>query len=180
MRARPVAVLVAAGLALAGCSSDDAPSEATSEAESAAANVGWSPCDDLTAATVGRLVGARVAERTGSVTEPRCTFVPKRDGGAAYDISYLWFAGGLDEALDAMGAAGAQLEPVDVDGADAARMVVRTQRSGMLVTGFVQTEGLVQSVNAVQVKPYDEDAVVAGARALMAELADGAPSSPSG
>jgi hypothetical protein len=176
---RAVATLAAAALALVvtGCSSED---PVASDAESAAANVAWSPCDDLTAATVGDLVGEPVTERTGSVTAPRCTFVPKHTGGAAYDISYLWFAGGLDEALDAMGAAGTQLEPVDVDGADAARLVVRTQRSGVLVTGFVQTEGLVQSVNAVQVRPYDERRVVAGAKAVLAELAANAPGSPTG
>ena len=179
MRARPAAALAAVVLVLgaAGCSSGD--SQASSEAEAAAANVGWSPCDHLTAALVGRLVGEPVTERTGSVTEPQCTFIPKRKGGAVYDISYLWFDGDLDEALDTVAAAGSQLEPVDIDGADAARVAVRTQKSGVLVTGFAQTEGLVQSVNAVQVKPYDEDAVVAGAKALLAELARSAPSAES-
>jgi hypothetical protein len=174
---RAVATLAAAALALVvtGCSSEE---PRASDAESAAANVAWSPCDDLTAATVRDLVGEPVTERTGSVTAPRCTFVPKRTGGAAYDISYLWFAGGLDEALDAMGAAGTQLEPVDVAGADAARLVVRTQRSGVLVTGFVQTDGLVQSVNAVELAPYDRAQLVAGTKSLLAELAAEAPDSP--
>jgi threonine dehydratase len=40
----------------------------------------------------------------------------------------------------------------------------------------VQTDGLVQSVNAVQVRPYDERAVVAGTRVLLGELARQAPS----
>ncbi|MFC7495352.1 MULTISPECIES: DUF3558 family protein [unclassified Nocardioides] len=175
---RVLAAIAAALLVLAGCSSDD--SDAPSAAESAAANVAWSPCDDLSVETVGRLVGEPVTERTGSLTQPQCTFVPEHKGGAAYDISYLWFAGGLEEALDTLGAAGTQLEPVEVEGAEAARMVVRPQRTGVLVTGFVQTDGLVQSVNAVQVKPYDEDAVVAGAKALMAELAANAPAGPTG
>jgi hypothetical protein len=172
------APVLALGLLVAGCSSDDADDR--TDAEKAAANVGWSPCDDLTAADVRAVVGEPVEERTGSLTEPQCTFTPKRKGGAAYDISYLWFDGGLDAALDSMGATGSQLEPVDIDGAESARMVVRTQKSGVLVTGFVQTKGLVQSVNAVQVKPYDEDAVVAAATALLAELATNAPTSPEG
>ncbi|QWF21998.1 DUF3558 family protein [Nocardioides sp. LMS-CY] len=177
MRALPLAAMTAATLtlALSGCSGGS--SGTPSAAESAAANVAWSPCDGLTAETVGRLVGAPVTERTGSITAPQCTFTPERKGGAAYDVNYQWFAGGLDDALDTMGAAGAQLEPVDIDGAESARMVVRTQKSGVLVTGFVQTAGLVQNVNAVQVTPYDEDAVVAGTQALMAELVRQAPTS---
>ena len=179
MRALPLAAgLAALTVALAGCS-DDSP-RAPSAAESAAANVAWSPCDDLTPETVSGLVGEPVAEQTGTLTQPQCTFTPARKGGAAYDINYLWFPGGLDEAVDAMGAQGAQLEPVDIEGAESARIAVRTQRSGVLVSGYVQTAGLVQSVNAVQVKPYDEAAVVAGATALLAELAAQAPGSPRG
>jgi hypothetical protein len=45
----------------------------------------------------------------------------------------------------------------------------------VLVSGFVQTEGLVQSVNAVQLRPYDERAVVSGTRRLLAALAAHAP-----
>ena len=90
---------------------------------------------------------------------PRCA-----KGGAAYDVSYLWFDGGLDAALDAMGATGAQLEPVDVAGAEAARLVVDPSKTGVLVTGFVQTDGLVQSVNAAQLAPYDRNQVVATTR----------------
>lgn len=180
MRAHVASAATAALIALAGCSSDTTePSDAASEAASHAANVGWSPCDALPAASVSRLVGERVAQHTGTVSAPRCTFTPKRKGGAAYDVSYLWFDGGLDEALDAMGATGEQLKKVDIAGADAARLVVSAEKSGVLVTGFVQTEGLVQSVNAVQVKPYDEGAVVAGTTALLAALARHAPSTPS-
>ena len=59
-----------------------------------------------------------------------------------------------------MGATGAQLEPIDVAGAEAARLVVRTEKGGVLVTGFVQTDGLVQSINAAQVAPIDKLSVV--------------------
>jgi hypothetical protein len=129
---------------------------------------------------VGRLVGAAVRENDGTADAPRCTFTPVRKGGAAYDVSYLWFDGGLDAALDAMGASGAQLEPVDVEGAEAARLVVDAGKAGVLVTGFVQTRGLVQSVNAAQIAPYDQAKVVAGTKALLAELARQAPTSPQG
>ncbi|KQW47817.1 hypothetical protein ASC77_15440 [Nocardioides sp. Root1257] len=179
VRAAALAALALALGGLAGCSSSDG-SGTPSAAESAAANVAWSPCDDLTAASVGRLVGSGVKELDGTLTSPRCTFTPARTGGPAYDVNYLWFDGGLDAALDAMGASGAQLEPIDVAGADAARLVVRAEKSGVLVTGFVQTEGLVQSVNAAQVAPYDEDQVVAGTKALLATLAAKAPTTPQG
>ncbi|GAA1777035.1 hypothetical protein GCM10009795_023900 [Nocardioides hankookensis] len=178
MRAVALTVLALALGGLAGCSSDG--SDAPSAAESAAANVAWSPCDDLTAASVGRLVGSGVKEQDGTVTAPRCTFTPAETGGPAYDVNYLWFDGGLDAALDAMGASGDQLRSVDVAGADAARVAVRAEKGGVLVTGFVQTEGLVQSVNAAQVAPYDEDQVVSGTKALLAALAEKAPTTPQG
>ena len=181
MRATVVAIAAAGLLGLSACSSDGTPSSAHGTADpSDLMAVGWSPCDDLTAASVSRLVGAVVQEDNGTVGAPRCTFTPKRAGGAAYDVSYLWFDGGLDAALDSMGATGAQLEPVDVAGAEAARLVVSADESGVLVTGFVQTDGLVQSVNAAQVAPYDEKQVAAGTKALLAELAKHAPTSPKG
>ncbi|MBA2954871.1 DUF3558 domain-containing protein [Nocardioides sp. MAH-18] len=177
MRAVLGAALAVALLVLTGCSSDD-PEQPSAE-QSQAAAVAWSPCDGLTADAVAELVGEPVNEVDGSADQPRCTFTPQRKGGAAYDLSYLWFDGGLDAALTAMGAAGSQLEPIDVPGADAARIVVDARGDdGMLVTGFVQTGGLVQSVNAVQLAPYDEQAVVAATKALLGELAAKAPDSP--
>jgi hypothetical protein len=181
MRALILVAALTAATALAGCSSDGSdPSSASSPDASDIAGVAWSPCDDLTAASVSRLVGAAVKEDNGTPEAPRCTFTPARAGGAAYDVSYLWFDGGLDAALDTMGASGAQLKKVDVAGADAARLVVSAKRSGVLVTGFVQTDGLVQSVNAVQIAPYDEAQVVDGTKALLGALAERAPTSPSG
>jgi hypothetical protein len=179
MRALLLVAALAATTVLAGCSSDGSdPSPAPDASE--VAGVAWSPCDGLTAASVSRLVGATMREDNGTTGAPRCTFAPTRPGGAAYDVSYLYFDGGLDAALDAMGATGAQLKKVDVAGADAARIAVSAKKSGVLVTGFVQTDGLVQSVNAAQLAPYDEEKVVGGTKALLAELAESAPTSPSG
>jgi hypothetical protein len=181
MRTLLLVAALATSTVLAGCSSDGSdPSSDPSPHTSDIAGVAWSPCDGLTAASVSRLVDAPVQEDTGTTDAPRCTFTPARPGGAAYDVSYLMFDGGLDAALDTMGATGAQLEKVDIQGADAARLVVRGEKDGVLVTGFVQTDGLVQSVNAVQVAPYDEAQVVAGTKALLAGLAKRAPTSPSG
>lgn len=179
MRAAALAAALAAAALASGCSSDADPDPAAHDpVASDAAAVAWSPCDGLTAAQVGRLAGEEMAEQTGTEAEPRCTFTPVAEGGAAYDVSFLWFAGGLDAALDAMGSAGAQLRPVDVPGADAARLALRARASGVLVTGFVQTDGLVQSVNAAQLKPYDEQRVVTATRRLLAALVRGAPASP--
>ena len=36
-------------------------------------------------------------------------FTPETEGGPAYEVSYLWFDGGLDAALDSMGAASTRL-----------------------------------------------------------------------
>jgi hypothetical protein len=176
MRALVAAATAAALLGVAGCSgggSDDPDS-----ADIAA--LSWSPCDDLTAAAVGDLVGSPVKEHDGTETAPRCTFTPVEKGAPAYDVSYLWFDGGLDDALTAMGATGTQLEPIDIPGATAARMVVRPQKTGVVATAFVETDGLVQSVNAAQITPYDEDLVVSGTKALLTALVENAPTPPKG
>lgn len=161
-----------AALLLAGCSSEEqAPDPSVADA----ADVGWSPCDELTAREVSDLAGEPLTMETGTQDAPRCTFVPAETGGPAYDVSYLFFDGGLDDALDLMGTVGTQLEPVDVPGADAARLAVRERPSGILVTGFVQTDGLVQSVNAVRLRPYDREAFVTSATDLLEVLAGVAP-----
>ena len=175
MRAAAVAVVVLASVATPACSSDG--SEGDQPTADEITSVAWSPCDDLTAKDVSRIVGEPVTEQTGTSAQPRCAFTPTTAGGAAYDVNYLLFTGGLDAALDAMGAAGTQLRPVTVPGANAARIAVRAKDTGLLVTGFVETDGLVQSVNVAELAPYDWDAVVASTTALLAELVKNAPAS---
>ena len=169
-----MAAVVAAAAVLAGCSSSLSSSSPSAQ-ETKAAEVAWSPCDGLTAAQVSRLTGGRVSMQTGTTDQPRCTLVPQGKGGPAYDVSYLWFDGGLDEALDSMGAISSQLRSVSVPHADAARVAVRAKKSGVLVTGFVETDGLGQSVNGVDLAPYDRDAFVSSVTKLLAELAKRAP-----
>ncbi len=175
MRVPVVAVLVAAALA-AGCSTDvEKPDPA---AVSEAADVGWSPCDGLDAAAVGRLAGQEMTEQNGTTDQPRCAFTPVRDGGPAFDVNYVWFDGGLDEAWRTMGDVAGDVSTIRVPGADAARLVVHARPPAVLVSGFVQTGGLVQSVNAVQLRPYDEQRVVTATRELMAALVRAAPRRP--
>jgi len=170
----------ALGLAalLAGCGDSADPEAAdpsAAAAASAAVGVNWNPCDGLSADEVSAIAGTRVRMNTGSLESPRCTFLPQQEGRLAFDISYLFFDGGLDEALDAMGEAGRQFDSVEVPGADSARIVTKARKSGVLVTGFVQTAGLVQSVNAVELKPYDEQAARAATVDLLGALAAAAP-----
>jgi hypothetical protein len=168
---RTLALAAVAAVLLTGCSTAEDPAPTTADV----AGAGWSPCDELTAAQVGAIAGAGLRMRTGTEESPICRFVPKAEGGPIYDVSYLFFDGGLDTALDAMGTVGTQLTSVDVPGAEAARLAVRERRSGIAVTGFVQTDGLVQSVNAVHLNPYDRDAMVSSTTELMALLVENAP-----
>lgn len=176
MRAVLCAAVSVAALATA-CSSDaeDPPSD---PAVTQAAGVAWSPCDGLSARQVTRLAGEEMTEQTGTADEPRCTFTPVAEGGPAFDVSYLWFDGSLDEAWETMDDVQGRVSDIEVPGADAARLVVHARPRAVLVTGFVQTRGLVQSVNAAQLKPYDEQRVVSATRGLLAALVQAAPTSP--
>jgi len=178
VRAAVATALALLSLGVAGCSSEsDQPDAAdpSDPAQASAADVAWSPCDGLDAAQVTRLAGERMAEQTGSADQPRCAFTPVAEGGPAFDVNYLWFDGGLDEAWRSMGQVQGRVSRIDVAGADAARLVVHARGSAVLVSGFVQTGGLVQSVNAVQLRPYDEQRVVATTRGLLAALVKAAP-----
>jgi hypothetical protein len=179
MRARvgAAALLTTAFLtgALTGCSSEGGePSSAASQA----ADVAWSPCDGLTPARVGRYTGERMTEQTGTAEQPRCAYTPVERGGPAFDVNYLWFDGSLDEAWDSVRQVQGTVTDIEVPGADAARLVVHARRPAVLVTGFAQVGGLVQSVNAVQLRPYDERTVVRTTRRLLADLVDEAPDEP--
>jgi hypothetical protein len=175
---RAVAAVALVAALAAGCSTDDDPKadpQHEPEQAASAADVGWSPCDGVSAAVVGRFAGQKMAEQTGTADQPRCAFTPVAEGGPAFDLNYLWFDGGLDEAWASMGKVAGTVTDVTLPGADAARLVVQAGKSGVLATGFVQTDGLVQSVNAVQVRPYDERTVVRATTRLLAELARNAP-----
>lgn len=169
---RPVVLtcVAVAALVLTSCSDDEPKPESED-----VAGVAWTPCDGLSAERVSQIAGEEVEMQTGTVDAPRCTFIPLAEGGAVYDVNYLLFDGALDDALASMGSASSRLRPIEVTGADSARIAVRERDSGILVSGFVQNGGLVQSVNAVDVQPYDKQAMVASTTALLAELVTQAP-----
>ena len=178
MRWSSATVALVGVAALAGCSSDGEPAADPGQAASAAA-VGWSPCDGVDASMLSRDVGEEMSEQTGTPEQPRCAFTPVRQGGPAFDVNYLWFDGELTDALDSMGTVAGTVRDIDVPGADAARLVVHARKPSVFVTGFVQAGGLVQSVNAVQLRPYDEQSVVRATTTLLAALVRAAPDQPS-
>ena len=137
----------------------------------------WNPCADLSAARVGAALGARVTEDTGSADQPRCAFLPAAKDGPTLNVTYLWFDGGFDQAFTAMGRLAGRVTSPEVPGADAARLVVNANRRATLVTGFVKTGRLVETVNAVQLAPSDPRAVVRATRQVMATLVAHAPAS---
>ena len=65
-----MAVALAAAALLAGCSTGDDPPPDPDPDPAAAAKVGWSPCDGVTAAAVGRYAGQEMAEQTGTTDSP--------------------------------------------------------------------------------------------------------------
>lgn len=169
-------------LVLAGCSSSDSdpgpaasPGVAPGVAPSSELPT-WTPCDDLAAAEVGRLLGEEVTEEVGTPGARRCAFLPTTDGGATLDVNYLWFDGSFDQAWDSIGEDVAGVErDLDLPGADAARLVVQQREDAVLVTGFVQTGGLIESVNAVSLDPSDRGRLVRAARGVLALLSSRAP-----
>ena len=176
IRLRVVAALATA-LLLTGCSGGAVDTETatptstpTSTASTPAA-APFNPCDDLTAALVGRALGAEVSKETGSGSNLRCAFLPKQTGGPTLNVTYLDFAGDFDEAWAAMGTIDGTVTDVDVAGAQAARLVVNTRDDAVLVTGFVQVGGLLQTVNAVQLAPYDEARSTAAVTTVLTRLA---------
>lgn len=185
-RSRAYAATLALLLTLTACASQDspAPSAAPSAAASAAASAAgkpsatdsssapfFNPCRDLSARVVGRALGAEVTKTTGTPDTPRCAFLPVEEDGPTLNVTYLEFGGDFEDAWDSMGTLAGEVSDVHIAAADAARIVVNTRKKAVLVTGFVQVKGLIESINAVQLAPYDRAAVVGATRGVMRTLA---------
>ena len=97
------------------------------------------------------------------------------EGGPAYDVSYLWFDGGLDAALDSMGAIAQQLRPVEVPGADAARVAVKPRTSGIPRHRLRPDRRPRAERERRPARPYDEQRLVSSTTALLGALAAAAP-----
>ena len=174
------ALLLALALPLTACGggADGESSMSSSSGSSGDAPAAWNPCRDLHADRVGAALGADVTLDTGTAEAPRCAFLPVADGGPTLNVTYLWFEGGFDEAFASMGRIDGAVTRLTVPGADAARLVVNAGRTATLVTGFVQTGGLIETVNAVQLAPSRPQDVARATRQVMTTLVMHAPASP--
>ncbi|WP_166134816.1 hypothetical protein [Nocardioides ochotonae] len=178
------AVLVASLGALSACSGDDpgpesAPDVAAAhggsepEASDSAQPEAWNPCDGLRVDRLAAVLGTGLEPDRGTEAAPRCALVPTEEGGPVLDANYMVFADGLDAAWETMGAPeDGDISAPDIPGADAARLVVATDKEGVAATGFVQNGSLIHVVNAADTAPYDRAALVEGVTTAMTQLSN--------
>lgn len=165
-----LAVVVPLALGLTACGEEEVGAKPELPTESPAL---WNPCDVLDAAFISKQFGTDAVEEAGTDANPECRFTPSDDGSgeAALTSSYLLFSGTLAEAWETMGVSeDAEVTSPAIDGADDARVVVNATADQLYVTGFVQTGSLIQQVDVVDPKPYDEAQVVAGVEATLTRL----------
>ena len=165
--------LVAALFLLAACSGDDDP---TAQPTATPTEALWNPCNALDLDDVSAWFGGEFTEEVGTATAPICAFTPTAEGGPAVDANYLLVPGGLDAVFESM----TDLDPDDVadvavPGADAAKVVVDFDDTQLFVTGFVQNDDLIQTVDVVDPKPYDQQRVVRSVRSILARFSAAAP-----
>ena len=177
MRDRRTAVWVLAlalPLVAAGCGDDGGPPPAAPSPTEAL----WNPCDALDEKGVSRAFGTSAAEDAGTATSPSCSFRPKADGDPVVDANYLLFPEGLDAAWETMGRSEtATVTTPKVRGADDTRLVVDSDAQQLYVSGFVQNGDLIQTVDAVDPKPFDRRQVVDAVTWALGELSDHAQES---
>ncbi len=163
-------------LLLAGCGGEEVGEKPDLPDETPAL---WNPCDVLDPELIERAFGSVATEESGTPEAPECRFKPDEESGqAVVTSSYTLFDGTLDEAWDTMGQPErAEVMEPDVEGADAARIVVEVVKKQLYVTGFVENGDLIQNVNVVDPAPYDEEQVLAGVRTVLTALSQHAAES---
>ena len=178
------AVLVVSLGALSACGGDDPETESTPdvaaahggadpEASTSAQPEAWNPCDGLRVGRLATVLGTDLEPDRGTPEAPRCALLPAQKGGPVLDANYMVFADGLDAAWETMGAPeDGDVTAPTIPGADAARLVVATDKEGVAATGFVQNGSLIHVVNAADTAPYDRDALVEGVTTAMAQLSN--------
>lgn len=174
MRSAVVAATVGLALVAAGCSGDDEPPlPPRTPIPTELAEPLWNPCDTLDPAQVAALFDATFDQQTGNDQDPRCTFTPTVEGETVLDINYQLYGGVLEDVVTQLGDPGdsSELRKLRVPGASGARLIIDSDSDALAVTGLVRNGRLVQVVNALDVAPYDKEAIVTGVRELMAELA---------
>ena len=148
-----------------------ASSDASATATATATATPFNPCDGLDAAAISKALGSAVKVETGTASEPRCALLPKKKGGPTFDLSYLWFDGGLDAAWDSITdkPAGTLTQPA-IKGADATRLVVQRKPNGYAVSAFLQNGTLIQSLNGIALPPYDAAAMQRATTTILTQL----------
>jgi len=171
MRDRHAAWVLALALPLlaSGCGGDDGPPPAAPSPTEAL----WNPCDALDAQGIERAFGGPVTEENGTPTSPVCSFAPRSEGDPVVDANYLLFPDGLEAAWDTMGRSEtAAVTTPKVRGADDTRLVVDSDEDRLYVSGFVQNGDLIQTVDAVDPKPYDRARLVRAVTWALGEMSD--------
>ena len=171
LAAGPLGVVLLGLLLLAGCGEDEVGEKPDLPDETPAL---WNPCDVLDSALIKSAFGSVASEESGTPEAPECRFKPdEKSGQAVVTSSYTLFDGTLDEAWETMGQPEkAEVSEPEIEGADAARIVVDVVKKQLYVTGFVENGDLIQNVNVVDPSPYDEQQVLAGVRTLLTALSE--------
>jgi len=156
------------------------PSASASPSASAPAGHGsgddaFNPCDALDAGPVSRALGAEVSVQADA---SRCALVPARKGDPVMQLNYSIFPAGLAAAWDTMKIPAGEVRTPRIAGAEDARVVVNRRDDAYLVSAFLQTGSLIQSVNATALAPYAAGKVDAAVTVVLEQLAAGAPDLP--
>ncbi|NPC97133.1 hypothetical protein [Nocardioides sp. zg-DK7169] len=178
------ALLVASLGVLSACSEEEPAAETAPDATAAHGGAdtseeaserpeAWNPCDGLRVGRLEAVLGTGLKVDRGTEDAPRCALVPPKEGSAVLDANYMVFPDGLDAAWETMGAPeDGDVTAPRIPGADAARVVVAADKTGVAATGFVQNGTLIHVVNVADTAPYDRDAVVEGATTAMTQLSN--------
>lgn len=136
----------------------------------------FNPCSGLDVAAISKTLGSPLTMATGTASQPRCALLPRRKGDPTFELSYLWFDGGLDAAWQAITdkPAGTVTEP-RIKGADATKLIVQRNGSGYVVSAFMQNGDLIESLNGVALPPYDAPAMARATTAILTQLSAAAP-----
>jgi hypothetical protein len=158
---------------LTGCSSDDktSPAHATTGSPTASpSKPSFNPCAGVDVAPVSQALGEQLKKETGTAADPRCALLPVKKGGPTFELSYLWFDQGLEAAWSTMQVPAGTVSRPSVPGADDARLVVNQSASAYAVSAFLQNGGLIQTVNALALKPYDGPKMLKATDVLLRQL----------
>lgn len=180
MRRRPetlAAAAAAAVLLLSGCGGESDPGASPTPASSTGADASasptatpFNPCDALDAGAVSAALGDQVRVEKGSDTNVRCALLPVEEGRPTFELSYLWFDGGLAAAWETMELPAGEVRTPQIAGADDARLVVNASEQAYAVSAFLQNGKLIQTVNALALPPYDGAAVLRAVEVVLTQL----------